>query len=222
MLSSNALTTLEQVKNDLGIASDVTSDDAYLAQLINSVSQTIETYCRTRFGLQEYHEMKQGRGSTKLILDNYPIHKVNQVIINEEVVNIDGIKTIPDNGIILRPIGGFPSKVYGDYFMHPGPDDGQFNIFVEYTAGYVLPKDATDENPRSLPYDIETACIRMVRIMKMDRDESMKGNLVLKRETIGDWIGEYEKDKTIKQRVDHLDADILGVLDLYRRSEVLT
>lgn len=220
MLANNALTTLEKAKAYLGISPDDATADEFTTFTINSASTTIEKYCNRVFGLRTFNELLQGRGSSKLILDNYPIVTVAEVLIDDQPVDITGVKVLADKGMIYRPGGGFPAVVHGGRFLHPRPDEHQHNIFVEYDAGYVLPKDESTENPRTLPYDIEMACLRMLGIMKKGKDVANGNNLILKREQIGDWIGEYEPEsKSGASKIEYMDSDILSVLDLYKRME---
>lgn len=220
MISNNALTTLEKVKGRLGIPLLDTTQDEDLEFFINSASATIEKYCNRKFGLTVFNELKQGRGNTKLILENYPIVELVEILIDDQPVDITKVKVLADTGMLYRPNGGFPSSVFGGRLLHPIPDDVQHNIYVEYSAGYVLPKDETVDNPRTLPFDIENACLRMISIMQKDKQVAEGNNLILKRETIGDWVAEYEpENKSTTIKLDLMDADILSVLDLYKKAE---
>lgn len=220
MLAINALTTLEKAKQFLGIPATDNSQDDFLTFSINSASATIEKYCNRIFALKTFTEFKQGRGSSKLILDNFPIVKVTSVMIDDQDVDVTTIRPLSDTGMIYRPNGGFPAFVKGGRFLHPKPDEHEYNVLVEYQAGYVLPKDETTENPRTLPFDIEMACLRMLRIMKKDKEVSEGQNLILKREQIGDWVGEYEpENKGTTTKLDYMDPDILSILDHYKRTD---
>lgn len=220
MLAENALTTLENAKNYLGIDLNDTSLDNNIYFYINSASAIIESYCERQFALKTYKELKQGAGFTKLILDNYPIVELTSLVVDGEPVDISAVTVFEDSGILYKPDGGFPSRVIGGSFLHPIPDQIQHNILVEYRAGYVLPKDATEDNPRTLPYDLEMACMRLIGIMKKDKEVENGQNLILKREQIGDWLAEYEpENKSTTTKLDYMDPDILNILDSYKRSE---
>jgi hypothetical protein len=218
MLENNALTTLEMAKSYIGIDSTDTSQDEFLTFSINSASNIIEKHCSRHFGVDTYFESKVGSASTKLVLENYPIVDLASVEIEGQLIDITDIRILSEKGMIYRPRGGFPRKMQVGRFMHPRVDDPQESIFVEYQSGYVLPKDASDTNPRTLPYDLEMACLRMLRIMHKDREVSQGKNLILKREQIGDWMGEYEpENKNESKRLDYFDTDILAILDRYKR-----
>jgi hypothetical protein len=220
MLADNALTTLDTAKNFLGIDPSDTSLDSYLEFSINSASDMIESYCERRFGVTVYREFKQGRGFTKLILENYPIVSLDKLVINDQDIDVNEVTILHDKGMLYRPNGGFPEYSYIGRFLNPKPDDNQFNIYVEYSAGYVLPKDASPTNPRTLPYDLELACLRILRIMKKDKDSSEGQNLILKREQLGDWMVEYQPEfQSSNSKLDYLDADIINTLDRYKRTD---
>lgn len=219
-LSSNALTTVAEAREFLGIASDDDSQDLALIRYINSASAMIASHCKRVFELKDYVEFKQGRNSSRLILDNYPIVRLTNVTANDETLNLQHIRVLADNGMLYRPTGTFPSAVRGGRLLYPKPDEYDYNILVEYQAGYVLPKDESDENPRNLPFDIEMACLRMLRVMKKDKEVAEGKNLILKREQIGDWIGEYEpENKGVTKNLDYMPSDVLALLEPYRRAE---
>lgn len=220
MLVNNALTTLEQAKDYLGIPAEDTSQDTSIEFLIATATSIIETYCERKFGLASYQEIRPGRGTTKLILNNYPVIELKQLIVDGQTLNVSEVIVIKDSGMLYRPNGIFPAKVVGGRFLHPKPDEFQPNTFIEYTSGYVLPKDATEENPRTLPYDLEMACLRIISIAKKDKELASGRNMILKREQIGDWIGEYEPEvPNNNTKLDYMDLDILSTLEHYRRTE---
>jgi len=68
----------------------------------------------------------------------------------KEHLEIDLTDTTQDNGLILK-INGISDDII-DYVRFDISDD------------YVLPKDETTNIPRTLPYNIENACIELVAI----------------------------------------------------------
>lgn len=200
MLEKNALTTLEQARKHLGIPDTDTSRDESIEFLINAASSLIEKYCSRKFGLNRYQELLTGRGSLKLVLNHYPITELHAIditqVVGSESVDVTKVHILP-NGMLYRPNGGFPDNRLISQFMHPNYDQEVHNIFVDYSAGYVLPKDATEDNPRTLPYDLELACLKMISNMKRDKEISTgsntEGNLVMTSESIGDWSASYQQ-----------------------------
>jgi hypothetical protein len=221
MLAENALTTRELAKSHIGIAQTDETQDTFVDFIINTASSLIEKYCNRKFGVRTYQDFMIGRGSTKLILDNYPITEVQQLTIEDKPVDVASeITVLSESGMLFKPRGGFPLRLEGGRFTHPKVDEPQHNIFVTYRAGFILPKDATDTQPRTLPFDLEMACLRMLSIMKKDKDIANGQSLILKREQIGDWVGEYEPEfKNVSPKLDYMDPDILSILDLYKRLE---
>ena len=201
MYAENALTTIEAAKDFLGIITpqnglpgDTTqsqpseppevSDDT-LYRYINQASALIESYCKRQFGLKEYTEFIQGRDALNLMVDNYPILSVEEMVIGGETIEATSLRVIPQSGMISRPNGGFPSSTITGRLLRPAPTQHSHNVYVRYIAGYVLPKDATDEVPRTLPYDLELACLRMLRMMKKDAQVADGNALILQSRSPG-------------------------------------
>lgn len=222
MLATNALTTLEEVKKYLGI--DVTDDsqDESLHFLINSASSLIEKYCERVFGLKLHQEFLPGRDTTRLIVQHYPIVALHTLTILDQPIQIDSVRVLSEKGMLYRADGGFASSRQAGRFMRPRPDSLYDSVYVEYEAGYVLPKDGTEEVPRTLPFDLELACLKTVAHMKRDRDiQQGNGKLIMKSESIGDWSASYEQEvKTdAKTSTSFISTDVETILNEYARSE---
>jgi hypothetical protein len=225
MLANNALTTLEQAKKHLGIdASDTTQDDT-ITFYINSASSLIQKYCNRVFAHTRRQEYVQGRGGLRLVLDHYPITELHglDIAINNivETIDVSTIRVIPETGMLYRANGGFPYNRITGQFMHPNFDNPVDNIFIDYSTGYVLPKDATDDNPRTLPYDLEMACLKMIAHMKRDTDiQKGEGKMILKSESIGDWSASYEQEvKLDAKSTQYMSPDVISILCEYKKSE---
>ena len=165
-LASNALTTLETVKEMLGIPAEESDPqvDNVLIRLINAASAWVETMIERKLGKNDYRQKCRGTGSQELVLKHYPIVSV------QSVTEIGSGKVLPpesydfdekgDIGVLYReegwPYRGYPGGLSGDYLAP------QRYLLVEYTAGYVLPKDATADSPCTLPADLESLVWEMV------------------------------------------------------------
>lgn len=168
LLADNALTTLEDVMEFLGMdesgegVPDLVKND--LEKLINGASGYIETMTGRRFGRRHYKERHYGSGSQELCLGQYPIVEVLQVVDTD-----NGLPLSPGSyslleyghvGVVYREEGwarrGYVSGLAGDMTA------GRRYLQVDYTAGYVLPKDASTECPSDLPYDLQHAVWQMV------------------------------------------------------------
>jgi hypothetical protein len=137
------LTTIERAKPMLRIATDDTSRDAELGMLIPAASAAVETYCNRQFGRGEHTEKFEGSRSDYILLRNYPVISVQ---------SINGKTDLTDYDIDLEL--GMVRKE--DWSNRRGGT-------VTYTAGYILPENATANVPADLPADIEFGCILMIQ-----------------------------------------------------------
>ena len=133
-LAPNALTTLETVKAMLGI--DPTDEnaqrDTVLVNLINAASAWVERQTGRKLGRQVYTQKYVASGTQELVLLQWPI------------TNVEYVKDTADGSTIS------PSEYDYSDFLYPTR-----YLEVKYTAGYVLPKDATEDDPCTLPYDLQ-------------------------------------------------------------------
>lgn len=163
---SNALTTLETVKEMMGIPTEESDPqvDNVLIRLINAASAWVETMIERKLGKNDYRQKCRGTGSQELVLKHYPIVSVQSVteigsgkVLSPESYDFD---EKGDIGVLYReegwPYRGYPGGLSGDYLAP------QRYLLVEYTAGYVLPKDATADSPCTLPADLESLVWEMV------------------------------------------------------------
>lgn len=148
-LSSNALTTLETAKDHLGIPSSDTSQDKSLSLLISGASNFIEKKTNRRFGKGTYTETYDASGrSPYLYLKAAPVTAFTSL-------SIDGTAVAAGDMVRYDEVG----KLYYKNGVWPQSNQG---ITVVYSGGYVLPKDATEINARTLPADLELACLMLV------------------------------------------------------------
>lgn len=156
MLAENALTTLDRMKLMLGL-SDIADErtDEIITLLINRASSWIERQIGRHLGKRSYHQFYDADGQQELVTLEYPI-------ISVEYVKEDGREVDPkcydysqtaEIGVIYRDEGwlkaGYRRGLAYDIVAPKRV------IEVSYTAGYVLPKDATEDDPQTLPADLE-------------------------------------------------------------------
>lgn len=156
MLAENALTTLDRMKLMLGL-SDIEDErtNEIVTLLINRASSWIERQTGRHLGKRQYRQWYDADGQQELVTEEYPI-------ISVEYVKEDGKEVDPscydysqtgNIGVIYRDEGWLKAGYRrGLAFDIVAP---KRVIEVKYTAGYVLPKDATDDNPQTLPADLE-------------------------------------------------------------------
>lgn len=141
MLSSHALTTVAAVKELIKEESGETRYNNLLERMINASSEMIEKYCDRHFEAATYKEIHIGDGTEDLLPWITPVLEISSVKDVES-----SVYELLDSHLI---------RLEGTW------QRGQ-KYLVEYKAGYVLPKDEAEETPRTLPYDLEDACIELV------------------------------------------------------------
>ncbi|MFZ5688670.1 MAG: phage head-tail connector protein [Bacillota bacterium] len=201
-LLPHALTTYEAVKEYLKLSDD--TQKSSIERMINAVSEFIEGYCDRHFEKATYTEKYRGNGRQKLLLNQYPVTAVTSVTVNGTTVDPAEYEVLSEEGILyndgLWPWTGYYVGLIGE------PTGSKLGIEVQYTAGYVLPKDDGTGTPpavRNLPYDLEDACIELVAIRY-----EMRGSEHMKRETIGPLTSEFIQD---------IPEHILKVLNKYKK-----
>ena len=156
MLAENALTTLSRMKLMLGL-SDIEDEktDMIVEMLVNRVSSWIERQIGRHLGKRTYLQWYDADGQQELVTEEYPI-------ISVEYVKQRGALVDPQSYDYTQP--GEIGVIYRDEgWLKAGWRNGLANdivaskriIEVKYTAGYVLPKDATENDPQTLPADLE-------------------------------------------------------------------
>ncbi|MED4914371.1 hypothetical protein [Parageobacillus thermoglucosidasius] len=179
-LADNALTTPDEVRNRLSI-NEGEFDNAII-RAINVASDRIERMCRRSFALQE-HVYRVRESTSTVFLPNLPVVEI--ISINDEPAT--DVEFDAETGMIQK------------WFCTGG--------VIRYRAGYVLPKDETDANKRTLPYDIEEACIRLASHMVSGWLQGTEGGKV----KLGDFSIELEPH----QEASVLD-EVKSLLEPYR------
>lgn len=162
-LRGNALTTLEALKPLLGLDSFDGGADDTLIQLINRASASVEKALGRKLRRDTYTERLKGTGSQYLLVSNYPIVSVDYIRQAGEEIDpgLYDITMQGSAGIIYKDDGwtyhGYPHGLTGD------PVTGKRDVEVRYTAGYILPWQATLEDPADLPADLEGLVQEMVQ-----------------------------------------------------------
>ena len=169
LLAKNALTTLEEMMEFMGMDSDDASipnrAKNNLERLINGASSYIETMTGRHFGKLDYQENHYGSGSQELCLNQYPIRKIDQIQDTENGIAIDpesySLVEYGHIGVVYRdegwPYRGYVGGLANDKVA------GKRYLKVAYTAGYILPKDAAEGEEPDLPYDLQYVVWQMVQ-----------------------------------------------------------
>ena len=157
-LADNAMTTLADTLERLGIdeADASTAVKNNVIRLINAASAWVETITGRKFGRATYVHRYPSPDAQELVLQQYPILAVEYVKDVASGVPFDPATydfTMEGNiGVLYRdegwPFRGFRYGLANDVKMPSR------SLEVKFTAGYILPKDATEEEPSDLPWDI--------------------------------------------------------------------
>lgn len=166
-LQDNALTTVEDVLEFIGMEAESTPPSVKnnLIRLVNAYSDHVESTTGRKFRQAQYVERHESTGFQSIVLREYPIVSVESIRdINSGMffgpTDYDW-KQDGEAGVIYFD-GGWPMKGYRGGLSN---DIRLLSRYLEisYTAGYVLPKDATEEVPATLPADLQWAVWQMVQ-----------------------------------------------------------
>lgn len=179
-LNENALTTVERavaaIKTYPFIPEGISFDDPdvidEVVRLINSWSNYVQMETKTDFGVKQYVELYKGTNQPTLVIRHYPIKEIESIIQlthGGEVVStidVEAMMTMMDaddlkNGMIyVEPMLASRHTAIG---IVPEKNTSLRTYKIAYTAGYVLPKDETDETPSDVPPVLENLVIELVR-----------------------------------------------------------
>ena len=206
MLANNALTTLDRMKLMLSLDNETDERTCTLIELlINKASSWVEQKVGRPLGKNTYREFYEADGQQELVTLKYPIVSVDYIMENGRLVppELYDYGQTANIGVIYRDDGwlraGYRRGLANDII------ESKRNIEVRYTAGYVLPKDATDEEPQTLPADLEGLVWDMVPQAYVNM---LNGSQGLKSFSISDVSWTFDKSTP--------DA-WLQLVNLYRR-----
>ena len=206
MLANNALTTLDRMKLMLSLDDETDERTCTLVELlVNKASSWVEQQVGRPLGKNTYREFYEADGQQELVTLKYPIISVDYVkeagrLVPPERYDYGQTANI---GVIYRDDGwlraGYRRGLANDII------ETKRNIEVCYTAGYVLPKDATEEEPQTLPADLEGLVWDMVSQAYANMQNGSQG---LKSFSISDVSWTFDKSTP---------AAWLQIVNLYRR-----
>lgn len=196
-LSDNALTTVGNVKLWIALDPTDTSQDALIEELINIVSESVQTFIDRDLKKQNFTEHLNGTGNSLINVKNYPITVINEIKVNEIVLDSTDFELTSDDakrGQIYREFGwNMKTTIVGLNF---DPGRQLRNINIDYDAGYVLPTVPQTE-PRTLPFDLE-GVVKSIIANEYSQVTSGVGNL--KKLTEGsltyEWLGGLTENQT--------------------------
>jgi len=205
-LAANALTSVADVKESLGIDSGVTTHNNMIIRLINAASDAIENYCNKTFASTVYTDEKyEGTGTNLLTLREYPVTTLSSISYLVSDYADDNWETLDTAFYTVDLDNG---RVYANsafnWFTPPsaGFVEGRNNWRVTYTAGY-----------SATPDDVAEACVDLV-IYNFNKRKASG----IKSEKLGEYSVEWFP-KTNSSVIKELGLD--DVLDAYRTPSVI-
>lgn len=198
------LVTLDQVKDWLGIADDNSDNDNTIQFLITAFSKYVinQTGISSFNSVQQFTEIYDGNGNSRMFVNNPPIQTLISLIIGSNTVPIStstitsGIyveqsqKSIAfrySAGALYPPLGIYP------YRFIPG----QGNVQITYMGGYI-----------TTPYDLGMAVMKAVSIYY---DRADYQDMASKTLSTGNGSG------TIRYRDWQLPPEVNDVISFYSR-----
>lgn len=142
-----------------------TSNDILLERKINAYSEWIEKACGRKFSNQNYVEKYAGSNRQMLVLNQFPVTEINSIKVNGDTLDESDYEATDNDlirGSVYRQLGwtweGYLVGLVGEELAPIR------SIEVDYDAGYILPNDATTEDPRTLPYDLEELILQLIAL----------------------------------------------------------
>lgn len=206
-LDARVLTTLQTVKDELGIAALDVTKDSRLERLITVATDLIESECDRVFAFAAaIVEKCRGFGTPQIVVERRPIVSITSIdelgtvltAATEYEALVDPITRRADSGVIVRKQADYSLRSWPwtasrrpdiEQDKLPGTEAGA--ITVTYLGGFVTPEQAASAgwaaaNPlapaRTLPYDLEQLVVELV--VSLYRSSGQDRNVSL--ETVGD------------------------------------
>lgn len=133
---SSDLVQLATVKSRLGTAD---SEDAYLAELIDEISQSVADFVRRPLGRQTYVETRPGNGAAFLHLARTPLERVDTITFDGTAETDYSIDSKEASILYLQDGWSRTSALWGDIDYEVAPGNEKPNWVFTYTAGYLMP-----------------------------------------------------------------------------------
>lgn len=146
---SYALTSLQDVKETLGINAGTTTSDNLLTRKINQATEMIERYCGRRFKATTYtDEEYDATYGSQLILRQRPINTLTSISQRNSTQNISSWDAIDPSFYFYDANAGL---IEGVFSFGVGFGGGGWNRYkVTYNAGYT-----------TIPSDLAEACVTL-------------------------------------------------------------
>lgn len=156
-LASNALTTLADVKESLGISSGDVSKDNLIIRKINQASLQIANYCDRVFAVADYTEEINGTYTDEIVLKQRPVNSITSLEFRGSAVNTDNWIATNSSYYFYDANSGILRLLFNA--------KGRWNRWrVTYNAGYT-----------TTPADLSEACATLAAFYVNNPDGSDVG-----------------------------------------------
>lgn len=180
-LADNALTIPDKIR--LAIT------DLEKEVLINAASDIIEDYCNTEFAQGQRVLKIKPEGQQYLMVNFWNIQSATVTYDGEEITDFT---ILGDQGMLYKSDGW--------------PESNEYDLEITLTAGFVLPKDDGNPDPRDLPQGIEYACI----LLAQELYDQLEDGINVQRQTRGGISTTYF------EREDRIPAPVRALLSRWR------
>ncbi len=206
--ADHLLTTIEVVKAELSLSDS--SEDLLIESYIEQASDLIKSVTGRTFAREQIKETIGAVGLPEILLSLTPIITVDEIKHDGTVVPAADYSILDDKvGILFKLSGWTSTEIAWNTFAkeHPSPylkPDWEFT----YTAGYILPNWSTVLAPRTLPHDLERACIEIVKTFRSGK-------------TLDTSVTRYktgDTDISFDKKMGFFSTSVQSVLNYYKRA----
>ena len=215
--STKLLTQLSTLKRELDLEADDTND-AYLSDLIDQATAFIESYTERVWARETVVETKGSLHPRApwMVLERTPILSITQVALNGSTIS-STTYTIedPDAGLVFRETGWTRTQLYDFGITRTPTAHTRKDWSFTYVGGYVTPCMSSTEGVRTLPFDVERACIDLC---KWRFNQKGDFNPAVKRQRTADASEEYFG--SMDDGGTFMPPSVKTILDRYRKMYV--
>lgn len=154
------LTTVQLLKERLGIERYEMKFDSLLAMCIATASARFEVECRRLFLRRVNHTQEFPGNSVELILNLYPVESITMFELKS--IESDGWQSLDNIEFIIR------NNCVVSLFEQPGEPHQQLKL--TYTGGYVPQWDSPQDGQFILPQELVYACVEQSAYIFQNRD----------------------------------------------------
>ena len=183
-LDASALTTLAAALDELDLVSDGGAQDARLERYIAAASDFLARECRrTFYRADAIVEDLPAFGSAYILVSRTPVLSVASITYRGSTIAASDYSVRDAEAGMIYRAAGWPwsASRFPSITWPPVPGSEAAVVRVTYSGGYVTPAQVATFGTRTLPYDLEDACLAIVatRFSRRGRDLSVKSESLL-------------------------------------------